>query len=165
MTHPVDLFRRLSNGVYVIGVRHGQQQNAFTAAWLTQVSFEPLLLALSVNPGHASLPLLLGSKAFAVSVLPADGIELAKHFGLQSGRTVDKLAGQRWSPSARGIPVLDDAVAQFDCEFVSQAAAGDHVLVVGRVVAGTLLDAHRTPLRYADTGNLDGSAALFPNTF
>ena len=48
------LFRRLTLGVYVVGVAHDGQRDAFTAAWLMQVSFEPLLLALSVNPANAS---------------------------------------------------------------------------------------------------------------
>jgi len=50
MSRPIDPFRRLSNGVYVIGVTHAGRSNAFTAAWLTQVSFDPLLIALSVDP-------------------------------------------------------------------------------------------------------------------
>ena len=48
------LFRTLTQGVYVIGVAHGEERNAFTAAWVMQVSFDPLLLALSINPGHSS---------------------------------------------------------------------------------------------------------------
>ena len=51
---PLDLFRRLTNGLYVVGVAHGDRRDAFTAAWITQVSFQPLLLALSINPTHAS---------------------------------------------------------------------------------------------------------------
>jgi len=39
------LFQRLTQGVYVVGVAHGQVRNAFTAAWVMQVSFDPLLLA------------------------------------------------------------------------------------------------------------------------
>ena len=41
----VDLFRTLTTGVYVIGVAHGGRANAFTAAWVSQVSFDPLLVA------------------------------------------------------------------------------------------------------------------------
>ena len=44
------LFQRLTQGVYVVGVAHGEARNAFTAAWVMQVSFDPLLLALSINP-------------------------------------------------------------------------------------------------------------------
>ena len=53
-SRPIDLFRRLTNGLYVVGVAHDDRRDAFTAAWVTQVSFEPLLLALSINPSHAS---------------------------------------------------------------------------------------------------------------
>ena len=52
------LFRTLTQGVYVIGVAHGDKRNAFTAAWVMQVSFDPLLLALSINAHHSSYALL-----------------------------------------------------------------------------------------------------------
>ena len=49
------LFQRLTQGVYVVGVAHGAVRNAFTAAWVMQVSFDPLLLTLSINPHHSSV--------------------------------------------------------------------------------------------------------------
>ena len=52
------LFRTLTQGVYVVGVAHGDKRNAFTAAWVMQVSFDPPLLALSINPTHSSYRLL-----------------------------------------------------------------------------------------------------------
>ena len=52
------LFKRLTQGVYVVGVAHGEVRHAFTAAWVMQVSFDPLLLALSINPRHSSYRLL-----------------------------------------------------------------------------------------------------------
>ena len=63
------LFQRVTQGVYVVGVAHGEVRNAFTAAWVMQVSFEPLLLALSINPQHSSYGLLKGGGAFSVNVL------------------------------------------------------------------------------------------------
>ena len=63
------LFQRLTQGVYVVGVAHGEVRNAFTAAWVMQVSFDPLLLALSINPHHSSYGLLKEGRAFSVNVL------------------------------------------------------------------------------------------------
>src|SRR5579862_9545542 len=63
------LFRQLTQGAYVVGVAHGEQRNAFTAAWVMQTSFNPLLLALSIAPTSASFPLLRASGGFALSVL------------------------------------------------------------------------------------------------
>ena len=162
---PLEVFRRLTSGVYVVGVAHGGRHDAFTAAWITQVSFEPLLLALSINPTHASYPILVAAGAFGVSVLGPGQFELARHFGTQSGRTVDKLLDQRWEASAGGSPVLSDAIAQLDCRVVRRFPAGDHELVLGRVAGGRVLAPDQAPMRYAETGNLDGSAALYPATF
>jgi flavin reductase (DIM6/NTAB) family NADH-FMN oxidoreductase RutF len=162
---PVELFRRLTNGIYVIGVAHGEQRDAFTAAWLTQVSFDPLLVALSINPSHASFPILVAAGAFAVSILGHGQLELARHFGTQSGWAVDKLAGQRWQAAHGGAPVLLDALAYLECRVVGRHAAGDHELVLGQVVGGRLLAPEALPMTYAETGDLDGSAALYPSAF
>jgi flavin reductase (DIM6/NTAB) family NADH-FMN oxidoreductase RutF len=162
---PLEIFRRLTNGLYVVGVAHGEQRNAFTAAWLTQASFEPLLLALSVNPDHASYPLLSASGCFTVSVLRRGQLELARHFGTISGRTADKLAGQRWQTALGGAPVLSDAAAYLECRLVGRHRAGEHELVVGKVVGDRVLEAAAAPMTYAETGNLDGSAELYPAAF
>jgi flavin reductase (DIM6/NTAB) family NADH-FMN oxidoreductase RutF len=162
---PLELFRRLTNGLYVVGVAHGDQRNAFTAAWITQVSFDPLLLALSINPTHASYPILTAAGVFSVSILRRGQLELARHFGTQSGRAVDKLAGQRWQPALAGAPVLLDAGAYLECRVISRYAAGDHQLVLAQVVGGRVLAAEAATMTYAETGDLDGSAELFPATF
>ena len=165
MNRPLEIFRRLTNGVYVVGVAHGDVRDAFTAAWITQVSFDPLLLALSINPGHASFPILAAANAFSVSVLRQGQLDLARHFGTQSGREVDKLVGQRWQAALEGAPVLLDAVAYLECRVVGRHAAGDHVLVLGQVVGGGLLAPEAAPMTYAETGDLDASAELYPPTF
>ena len=158
------LFRRLSSGVYVIGVADGDRRNAFTAAWVMQVSYEPLLLALSINPNHASYPILQASGAFAVSVLRRGSMELVRRFGTTSERDVDKLAGVGWHPVPGGAPVLDDALAYFDCVLTATMPAGDHAIVVGRVTGGRLLDRTADPMLYVETGDVDGSSALYPAT-
>jgi flavin reductase (DIM6/NTAB) family NADH-FMN oxidoreductase RutF len=157
-----DLFRRLNAGVYVVGVADGERRNAFTAAWLMQVSFDPLLLALSVNPGHASFPLLVGGGGFAVSVLSRDQLELARHFGTRSGRETDKLAGVSWRAGRSGAPILAGVVAYLECRLTGRIPAGDHEIVIARPVAGELLLPDAVPLTYADTGDLDGSRELYP---
>jgi flavin reductase (DIM6/NTAB) family NADH-FMN oxidoreductase RutF len=156
------LFRRLSGGVYVVGVADGDRRNAFTAAWIMQVSFDPLLLALSINPGHASYPLLTESGAFAVSVLERGRLEVAQAFGTRSGREVDKLAAASWRAAGSGAPVLQDATAFFDCRVVARHPAGDHELVVARVVDGGVLRPEAERMLYEETGDLDGSESLYP---
>ena len=160
-----ELFRRLTYGVYVVGVAGGEERDAFTAAWVMQTSFDPLLLALSINPEHASHPLLHAGRGFTVNVLKQSQLELARGFGTRSGRDEDKLEGIRWRPGRTGAPILEDALAYFDCELAGHTPAGDHELVLGRVIGGEVLDRSAPPLTYADTGDMDGSGALYPRKF
>ena len=61
--------------------------------------------------------------------------------------------------------MLLDAVAYLECRLVGRHPAGDHELVLGQVVGGRLLAPDAVPMTYAETGNLDGSAGLYPSTF
>ena len=162
---PVELFRRLTNGVYVVTASHEGRQGGFTAAWLTQVSFDPLLVAVSINPGNATWSLIEKSRRFAINVLAAGQQEAARHFGLTSGRDRDKLSTVRTHMSPDGAVVLADAVSWLDCRVEQQTSAGDHRVVIARVVGGELLDRHAASLRYSETGDMDGSAALYPPRF
>ena len=165
MNEITELFRRLTSGIYVVGVANGDERDAFTAAWVTQVSFDPLLLALSINPEHASYPLLHAGRGFTVNVLKQGQLDLARRFGTRSGRDEDKLAGIRWRPGRTGAPILEDALAYFACELAGHTPAGDHEVVLGRVTDGKVLDRNAAPLTYADTGDMDGSSALYPRNF
>jgi flavin reductase (DIM6/NTAB) family NADH-FMN oxidoreductase RutF len=159
----VALFRRLSVGVYVIGVSDGERRDAFTAAWIMQASFNPLLLAISINPDNASYELLHASGCFTVNVLKQTQLELARHFGTKSGRHLDKLARVRTLPGRAGTPILEESLAYFECDLEGRTRAGDHELVLGRVVDGRILDPKAAPLMYAETGDMDGSSGLFPS--
>jgi flavin reductase (DIM6/NTAB) family NADH-FMN oxidoreductase RutF len=157
------LFQRLTQGVYVVGVAHGEARNAFTAAWVMQVSFDPLLLALSINPRHSSYALLKEGRAFSVNVLKKGQLELAAHYGRPAGP--DKLALMEWTTGRIGVPLLLESLAWFECQVVGELPAGDHVLVLGKVIDGKLLESKAEPMTYRETGAMDGASALFPDVF
>jgi len=160
-----ELFRQLSQGVHLIGVAAGDRRRAFTASWVMQVSFDPLLLALSINPGSACYPLLRDGGGFTVNVLRRDQLDLARRFGTGTARGDDRLAEVEWRPGRNGAPILAEALAYFDCELAGIHPGGDHQIALGRVIDGRVLAPGATPLLYADTGTLDGSAALYPARF
>lgn len=156
-----ELCHQLSLGVYVIGASHKDRHDAFTASSVMQASYQPLLMAVSVNPDHASYPLIRSSRTFAISVLRKDQVNLARHFGTHSGHELDKLRNVSWRTGTTGAPILDDALAWFECELTAVMPAGDHRIVLGRVVDGQLTDADANPMLYPDTGNMDGSERLY----
>lgn len=158
-----ELFRCITSGVYVVGVASAERHNAFTAAWVSLVSFQPLLITLSINPRHSSYQLLKSGGVFSLNVLRRDQMVLAEHFGGPNKN--DKLSAIDWRPGKTGAPLLNDAMAHFECEMTAEHPAGDHVLIIGRVVGGTLFQPDAIPLSYRDTGDMDGASALFPDRF
>ena len=156
------LFQRLTQGVYVVGVAHAERRNAFTAAWVMQVSFDPVLLALSINPRNSSYVLVKEGGAFSVNVLKTSQLHLAELYGQPGAK---KLDAAEWTTDRHGLPLLRQALAWFECGVVGEYPAGDHVLVLGKVLNGKLLDAQAEPLSYRQTGAMDGASALFPAAF
>jgi flavin reductase (DIM6/NTAB) family NADH-FMN oxidoreductase RutF len=156
-----DVCKTLSHGVYVIGVAAGERRNGFTAAWVMQVSFNPLLLAISINPSHYSYQLLQESGICTVNVLSQQQYAIAAHFG-QSG-AVDKMTGFNWHTAHTGAPVLLDSLAYFDCRISHYTDAGDHKIAICQVLAAERLhEGH--PLLYSQTGHLDGSDKLYTDS-
>lgn len=155
---PDALCKQISHGVYVIGVSDGVHQNAFTAAWVMQVSFDPVMLAISINPEHYSYKLLQTGGVCSVNVLGQDQYALAEHFG-RTGLQ-NKMAGFQWQTGQTGAPVLSASLAHFDCEVSHYADAGDHKIAICKVVAAANLNQGR-PLLYSQTGDMDGSSELY----
>jgi len=128
-----------------------------------QASYDPLLLALSINRLHSCYGTLRRGQAFSVNVLKTGQLDLAAHYGKPARD--DKLASTSWMSGFTGAPLLRDALAWFECEAVAEYPAGDHALVVGKVIGGEVLDPVAAPMNYRETGDLDGASALYSGRF
>lgn len=158
MTHIQETLKQLTHGVYVIGVSHDGQINAFTASWVMQVSFSPVLLAISINPQHYSYALLKKGQVCSINVLAQAQQSLAMHFG-QSGNP-EKMSVGTWKTALTGAPVLQESLAYFDCKVSHETKAGDHQLITCEVVEAQKLNRGRA-LLYHETGNMDNSIKLY----
>jgi len=128
------VLRTFTYGLYAVSCADGDEVNAFTANWLTQVSFDPPLLAVSVENASKSLPMILRSRVFTVNVLRSGARELAGKLGKSALKQPDKLAGIGYDRGANGCPILHDALAWVACEVLHTAPAGDSTLLVAEVV-------------------------------
>src|SRR6266487_5658815 len=84
------VLRTFTYGLYAVSCANEGEVNIFTANWLTQVSFDPPMVAVSVENDSASLPLILASGLFAVNVYAAGERELAGALGKPRARAGDK---------------------------------------------------------------------------
>jgi flavin reductase (DIM6/NTAB) family NADH-FMN oxidoreductase RutF len=125
---------KVLNGVAVVSSRMDDKINGLTVAWMTQVSYQPPLIAVSVGKARYTHEMIESSKVFAVSVLHEGQLEVAKLFGLQSGRDVDKFARVAYETRVSGSPILKDCLAFLDCEVESSLHVGDHTIFIGRIL-------------------------------
>ncbi len=127
------VLRTFTYGLYAVSCADSGEVNIFTANWLTQISFDPPLVALSVENDSKSLPMILRSRAFTVNVLRAGSRELAGKLGKSAIQHPDKLNSVEYDIGANGCPVLHDAIAWVACEVLRTTEAGDSTLVVAEV--------------------------------
>ncbi|MBT2546872.1 flavin reductase [Arthrobacter sp. ISL-65] len=109
----------------VDGRKVGMTANSFTS-----VSMEPPLVLWCPSKRAPSLADFEESTHFAINILASDQHVLSRQFATPSP---DKFAGAETSEGIAGIPLLDGAVATFQCRTVSRHDAGDHVIYVGEV--------------------------------
>jgi flavin reductase (DIM6/NTAB) family NADH-FMN oxidoreductase RutF len=109
----------------VDGRKVGMTANSFTS-----VSMEPPLVLWCPSKRAPSLADFEESTHFAINILASDQHVLSRQFATPS---TDKFAGAETSEGIAGIPLLDGALATFQCRTVSRHDAGDHVIYVGEV--------------------------------
>ncbi len=126
---------QIGYGLYVVGSRNGDV-NGMTANWLTQVSFEPRMVALAVEAESHTMANIRASKVFSVNVIAEEDTALIEKFVSPQERAGDKLGGVDVRFEQTGCPILQRALAWLECEVEQIVMAGDHELVIGRVVNG-----------------------------
>ncbi len=127
------VLRTFTYGLYAVSCADEGDVNIFTANWLTQVSFDPPLLAVSVENVSKSLPMILRSRIFTVNVLRSGERELAGKLGKSALQHPDKLANIAFHLGANGCPVLNNALAWVACTTRHTAEAGDSTLIIAEV--------------------------------
>jgi 3-hydroxy-9,10-secoandrosta-1,3,5(10)-triene-9,17-dione monooxygenase reductase component len=120
-----------ATGVTVVTGQAGDQPVGLAANAFTSVSLDPPLVLVCPARISETWPLIRASGAFAVNFLAEHQEELSRRFG---ARGIDRFADAGWHTRTTGSPVLPDALAYVDCLIEAEHEAGDHQIVVGRVV-------------------------------
>ena len=141
-------------GLYIIGSAMEGEVNGMMADWVMQVSFNPRLVAVAFENDARTLENIRANEVFTINFLSQDhhGMEIAAKFAQPyydakvKGRTraaIDevhhKLEGIAHIRAENGSPVLEAAMAWLSCEAEQFISAGDHTVVIARVVDGQLV--------------------------
>ncbi|MBO0985151.1 flavin reductase family protein [Rathayibacter sp. SD072] len=112
----------------------GEPVGMVVATLALGVSFDPPLCTIAVQRSSSTWPQLAGSERLGVSVLGAD--QDAAVLRLASRDRAGRFAGVGWTASPLGAVSIDGAVLDLECSVEQVHDAGDHLLVVLRVLDG-----------------------------
>lgn len=108
------------------GAPRGLTANSFTS-----VSLDPPLILVCIARTAASCATFAECRHFAVTVLSQAQKPLSILF---ASKAAEKFAQAAWSPTASGAPVIDGGAAWFHCAREKMIEAGDHLVLLGRVL-------------------------------
>ena len=128
----------IPSGVFVVTLKSSERVNGYAAGWVVRVSEVPVIVQVAVWEKNYSYELAQDATHFVVHVLEDGQQDTARHFGQTSGRDVDKLSGYATRPGVTDVPVLDDCLSHLECEVVFRRIFGDHIVLVGKVVASAI---------------------------
>ncbi|HSO94679.1 MAG TPA: flavin reductase family protein [Acidimicrobiia bacterium] len=146
----------MPSGLYVIGSRGDlpAAKNLMTANWVTQLSFAPKLVGVSVERSAVTHRLVSEGGCFSVCLIDREDRAIVRKFTKPvevdlAGMTLN---GVPYVERVTGAPILAQSVAFLDCELRQTVEVGGHSLFVGEVVdAGFLRDEETPVLRMEDT--------------
>lgn len=103
-----------------------------TASSFSSVSLDPPLVSVCFGHYSDTLAVIRETRQFGINILSESQTPLALQF---AARSADKNSDVAWCESANGLPMLPDCLARLECRLHEEVAAGDHVILIGEVLA------------------------------
>ena len=124
--------------------------NACITNTCMQVANSPTRVAIAVLNGNYTRELVQEGGVFCLTLLDQScTMDTIRHFGMQSGRDVDKFAGMDYAVDKNGVPYLPwQSCAYLSCRVLSSQDLGSHTLFIAEVEDGDVLSSGE-PLTYA----------------
>src|SRR5437588_5080017 len=135
MSDATELLERANAELWIITSRAGQRTGGLVATFVSAASIVPDLprVVVGVARQHYTWELIEASGAFALRLVDEAHLEWVWRFGLQSGRTADKLDSLAWHAGATGSPLLEEALGWLDCRVEARLDAGDRTIYLAEV--------------------------------
>jgi flavin reductase (DIM6/NTAB) family NADH-FMN oxidoreductase RutF len=142
-----EVFDKLDREIWLITARAGDRRSGLIATYVSRASLVPTFprITIGLAKHHFTHELINTSNAFCMHLIDEDHIDWVWHFGIPSGREIDKLRGLETYASVTGSPILAGAPAWLDCRVEALMDTGDRTFYVAEVLDARLLQAV-TPL-------------------
>jgi flavin reductase (DIM6/NTAB) family NADH-FMN oxidoreductase RutF len=132
--------RLLTNGMYVLTSRSGENFGAATVTWVSQASFKPPLLMAALRKDGSVFQCLAESRIAILHVLAADQQAVAQKFFAPTKHADNALNGEPYTLNKDSSPILSSLPAYLECKLVEvNDRLGDHAVVILEVTGATVV--------------------------
>ncbi len=142
---------KIPNALALVGSRHGDERNGMTTSWITQVSMEPVLIAVGVDKKAVTHRLIAEGGSFTVNLWDAEDTRPFVKFSKPATFEDGALNGRPVTEATTGAPVFEEAIAWMDCEVRQAVDCGTHTLFLGELVAAGINNDDARPAAISDT--------------
>lgn len=142
---------KIPNVLCLVGSRAGDEWNAMTQSWVTQVSMEPVLVAISVDASAVTNRLIREGGAFSLNLWDREDTRPFVKFSKPAVFDGENLNGRPVTPGETGVPIFTEAVAWLECTLHQIVECGTHDLFLGEVVAAAVNNDEALVARIEDT--------------
>lgn len=104
----------------------------FTANSFTSVSLDPPLVLVCVDKSASCYPAFAAADHFGINILNEAQQHVSRAF---ASKLADKFADMPWVSGITGSPIFPDSAAWLDCELHNRVEAGDHLIIIGKVLS------------------------------
>ena len=126
---------RFASGVTIMTTSAAGRMHGMTVSAFASQSLEPLLILVSVERSTVMHQLVLASRAFAINILDEHGEGTARFFADNARLKGPEFTEGSYHLGATGSPILEEATGYLEATVHATLDAGDHTVIVGRVVA------------------------------
>jgi flavin reductase (DIM6/NTAB) family NADH-FMN oxidoreductase RutF len=142
---------KIPNALALVGSRAGDERNAMTTSWITQLAQEPVLIGVGVDNVAVTRRLIAEGGSFTVNLWDAADTKVFVKFSKPAVDDGETLNGRAVRAATTGAPVFEEAIAWMDCEVRHTLDLGSHTLFVGEVVDAGLRDPEARAASMSDT--------------
>ena len=142
---------KIPNALTLVGSRWGDDWNAMTTSWVTQVAQEPVLIGIGVDKQALTHSLITGGGSFTVNLWDATNTRPFVKFSKPASLADLALNGWPITEGSTGAPIFDDAIAWMECSVRQTVDCGSHSFFIGELVEAGINNDDATPASMADT--------------
>ncbi len=135
----------------VITATHEGQRSGMAATAVSSLTADPPSLLICTNRTSRTYGFIMDSRRFAVNLIPDDLPEVVNAFASKGDKEQQFLAAGNWRTSDNGLPILEEAVACFECRVDNWVNTKTHAVFFG-MVDDVHLKPDKSPLIFARRG-------------